>query len=757
MAFLAPWMLLGMAAAAIPIILHLFFRSRYRRVAWAAMAFLRQSLEQTHRRLKFQEWLLLALRMALLLLLALAFARPFSRWRADAASPDQPVDAVFILDVSYSMSAREGQDTRLDLARRAALAALDQLPARSTVQILASADRTWLLGPRIPSRLDQARRLLEQGLFPSAEADGAGPAPGHPRGVVSLSTDHLPALRQAGELLRLGQSANKEVYLFSDMQRLGFERQRDALAQQALELSRLGTVSLVRCGQRVPRNATLLGIQPHSGIPQVGERAAYAVLVRNGSREPLRNLVVTLVPDLQASDKDSQTIAQLDPGEVRAISLTARFDRPGLHLLTAQLDGDDLAADNRYDQVILVRDQVRVLVVDGRPRPGEPEQAASYYLLHSLQPVPESARSKHLILPRLVSPREAAPALLADKDLAILVDVRLGEGSPEALDNAFLARLAEFVRSGRGLLLFAGDQVVAEEYNRILGDGYDLLPARLGPPASAGSSQPVHPDPARIEPGSFLAAFREEPLDRVAQVEVDKYLVAAPLEDAVVALRYSDGQPAVLRRKVGQGTVVLATTSADTTWTTWPILPTYLPFVHLTLSHLLNQQTQVHHFQAGQPLRWHPPRALAGLNWVLAAPDGTRTRLAAESTAGPPVVQYAATFQAGVYHLVPAQDLDAAEPATPGGQAQRPAALPASRVPFSVVPDLRESDNLDALTDAELDQLLGIRAVHVNAGDPRAFAGWHRHNHEWTRGILVAVLLAALAEAVAAWYGGRPR
>ncbi|HKB40415.1 MAG TPA: BatA domain-containing protein, partial [Gemmataceae bacterium] len=68
MFFLAPWMLLGVLAAAVPIAIHFFFRSRYRTVPWAAMQFLLASLEQTSRRIRFQELLLLLLRIAVLLL-----------------------------------------------------------------------------------------------------------------------------------------------------------------------------------------------------------------------------------------------------------------------------------------------------------------------------------------------------------------------------------------------------------------------------------------------------------------------------------------------------------------------------------------------------------------------------------------------------------------------------------------------------------------------------------------------------------------
>src|SRR5271168_2584060 len=97
MSFLTPLMLWGALAAAIPVAIHLFFRSRYRTVPWAAMKFLLTAVEQTSRRLKFQELLLLALRMALLILLALAFARPISSIVRGGGRGDS-VDAVFVFD-----------------------------------------------------------------------------------------------------------------------------------------------------------------------------------------------------------------------------------------------------------------------------------------------------------------------------------------------------------------------------------------------------------------------------------------------------------------------------------------------------------------------------------------------------------------------------------------------------------------------------------------------------------------------------------
>src|SRR5256885_13167039 len=108
MPFLGPWFLmglLGLAGAAVPIVLHFFFRSRYRTVPWAAMDFLLTSIEQTSRRLKFQELLLLLLRCAVLVALALALARPTLSLISGGAR--DAVDAVFVIDNSMSMGSRE--------------------------------------------------------------------------------------------------------------------------------------------------------------------------------------------------------------------------------------------------------------------------------------------------------------------------------------------------------------------------------------------------------------------------------------------------------------------------------------------------------------------------------------------------------------------------------------------------------------------------------------------------------------------------
>ena len=72
MSFLNPALLMGAAALAIPIIVHLLNRRRFKRVKWAAMRFLQVSLERNQRRMKVEDWILLLLRLAIVALIVLA-------------------------------------------------------------------------------------------------------------------------------------------------------------------------------------------------------------------------------------------------------------------------------------------------------------------------------------------------------------------------------------------------------------------------------------------------------------------------------------------------------------------------------------------------------------------------------------------------------------------------------------------------------------------------------------------------------------
>src|SRR5579872_1390893 len=143
------------------------------------------------------------------------------------------------------------------------------------------------------------------------------------------------------------------------MQKLGWEQQSSAVQDAFDKIHQQARVVLVRCGTKKLHNATITGIQPYSHFPQTGERSTYVVEVRNTGELPLHDVTVTLEIDGQTQDRDARTLGKIEPGGTRQATLTAKPVRSGMQVLSASLSDDDLGADNRFNQVVNVRDKVR--------------------------------------------------------------------------------------------------------------------------------------------------------------------------------------------------------------------------------------------------------------------------------------------------------------------------------------------------------------------------------------------------------------
>ena len=755
MSFLVPTMLWGAVAASIPVIIHLLFRSHYRKVPWAAMKFLLDSLEQTSRRLKFQELLLLLLRIALLALLALTLARPMASWLG-ATAGGEAVDAVFVFDLSYSMDCREGRATRLETAQAAAMAVLDQLPLNSTVQIVTVADRARRLGPRLPARSAQARQVIA-----SLE-------------VTHLATDFLPGISEAALAFQQGDTAHKELYLFSDMQQQGWDRQAEDLGAKLRELHDRAAIYLVQCGTRAPKNVALVGLAPQASMPHAGQRVPFTVLVKNTGHEPVRNLTVTLAGD-DGREKETQALAEVLAGETKPLTLMVRLNHAGMQIVSASLKQDELSVDNHLDRVIEVREKLRLLVIDGAPAPDRrhPEKAASFYLLHALLPVAEAERDQYRVQPQLITPREATAQRLANQDAVILVNVALEEGAGanrENLSPAFVAALADFVRQGHGLLIFGGDRVTPAQYNTVLLQQHGVLPCKLSAAEIVPAALAMRLDRQSAATGSpFALLAGDDYYQALAGVEIRRRLgtealaADAPSQQPEgpaacrVLLRYSDGHPAVVARRVDRGQVVLVTTSADVSWTDWPRWQgMYVPFIDLALRSLLGEPSSQHNLTAGETLRFRLPECAERSTCVLVDPHGKSSPVKAESINESAVVMDGDTSLSGAYWLTWADRF----PSPVAAYRSVPAGIAAGRklsgAPFAVAANFVESENLEPLSAEEVDARLGFRPIHLVAGEDLAgFAPRIGANSEWSLYFLLGVCGLCLVESVFAWFCGR--
>ena len=201
MSFLTPLFLLGLAALAVPVLIHLTQRERKSVVEFPSLMFLRKIPYESVQRRRIRDWLLLALRLAAIALIVAAFARPFLRGSDLAAAPGGARDIVVLLDRSYSM----GYGDSWSRAQRAA----------------AAGDRERDAGG---SHLAGAvRRHRGGGAALDAGSIARGRRRSTPRRPGPGSTKYGPALKLAGSLLAESLLPRKEVILVSDFQRGGWQ------------------------------------------------------------------------------------------------------------------------------------------------------------------------------------------------------------------------------------------------------------------------------------------------------------------------------------------------------------------------------------------------------------------------------------------------------------------------------------------------------------------------------------------------------
>jgi hypothetical protein len=118
MTFLNPAVLIGLLAASIPVIIHLLNLRKLKRINFSTLAFLKELQKNKIRKVKIKQWLLLALRVSIILMLVLAFSRPALRGTTiGGVASSAKTTAVFILDDTFSMSVVGSRGSYLNSAK----------------------------------------------------------------------------------------------------------------------------------------------------------------------------------------------------------------------------------------------------------------------------------------------------------------------------------------------------------------------------------------------------------------------------------------------------------------------------------------------------------------------------------------------------------------------------------------------------------------------------------------------------------------
>lgn len=554
--FVSPWLLVGgLLLSTAPVLIHLLRRRQYVDRPWAAMQFLQSALRSQTRRVRLEALALLVVRTALIGLAGAALAQPY--FDEDETRRELPSgrERVLVVDTSLSMNAGPRGAAPLDRARAAAAKIVDGSAAGDTFRLIQIRGIPPLIVIQQPSA--DRRAILQQinGLKSTQErADVAGALR-----AVRFCLEHAPP------------AARPEVVVISDFQSSNWLPDQKPAQRELSDLfdsiARSAELLCLHVKSERHSNLSLTDLRPVLGPPPARSVVAVEISVANSGAVPVADIPVEVFAGQQRVGLANVSIA---PGDTVGAQIALSGLSPAERALVAQLPDDALADDNRRWLALPEPRPVEVLLVSGRPA-GDGRRGAADYVQLALSPGRTPAHSGF-------STTSVDAAGLAAADLARYACVFLC--NPREIEAVDTTRLRAYVAAGGGLVVALGDQWRPAASP----PGGDQKVEGLLP----GSAVEIvaRDEPVRFSPGDYrhpiIQPFAGNPDAGLLTTEIDRYwrvdLPEASSGDVVLA--FSTGDPAIVEHRIGQGHVLLVTTSLDDAWSKWPLWPSFLPVVH---------------------------------------------------------------------------------------------------------------------------------------------------------------------------------
>ncbi|PTX94724.1 hypothetical protein DB346_22175 [Verrucomicrobia bacterium LW23] len=669
MTFFQPWMLWALPLALVPVILHLLNRMRYRDVPWAAMQFLLKANSASTRQARLKHWLILACRVLALAALVFVLSRPLAGGWLGWAVSGTPEVVVVLLDRSASM---ETHDDGAAMSLR-----------QKSLHLLAGAMKAFGSATRlvlIDSATREARELATPDILPELSAAAPSDTAANLHAMVDT----------AAEWLTRHPVGNAEVWIATDLQQSNWNPRASAWRSAATRLAAApgnprvrvldaGAAHAVNASVEVTRvewrrKAGTAGPGSSGGSPAPaaaadakGEGADLLVTLRIQRLDPSAAnipLAITLdgvrtTSELKVEGQDFYVrkvlAVQGDTTEVRGSVeipadanmldntawFVARPPTPQLHSVVAE----DSACSRILTLSAAPAPALRPQRVEGFSPRSLPSDLLSPATAPSTPPTSAAATNAPAAPGATAAPAQAGGW---ERFGAVIWQGALPVGDTAAMLKAYIQNGGVVVffppSSGAAPALPAGtaatDQA-APAFGGVVWGAPQITPKEDG--WRVGSWDEQDGPLAKSEEGINLP---------VGDLRVSKRQEILP-GDAAILARFGDGQPFLVRARLGAGAVYFCATLPLRDWSTLARGDVLLPMVQRMVSEGARRLSTPYALSCGEPLPPSPD------GWIRL--DGEPAKAAAEAPASPapsaaapaPGIKRVPDFNAGIYRGSP--------------------------------------------------------------------------------------------------------
>ncbi len=504
MQFIYPAFLWALAALAIPIIIHLFYFRRFKKVAFSNVKFLQEVKEETSMRSRLRNLLVLLARCLALAALVFVFAQPFIPSAKEVLTGRKAVS--LFVDNSFSMAAESDSAPLLQIAK-------DR--ARDIVAAYGVEDRFQVIDNDFGGR---NQRLVGQ-----EEAlemiDGIKVSP--------VTRRHSVVVARQESALRTESIDNKLSYLVSDFQ-------RNAADLTAGKLDTNLQLSLVPLTAVRERNVGIDSVWFAAPVPQLNQNNLLLVRIRNYGDEELDNVRLTLNYNGQNKPEGTLTI----PADAYVTdSVFLNITTPGVGQAMLKITDYPVQFDDTYHITFRTADKVRVLNIDDDGNPNRNLGAALSGL--------------GVFAPDYVGARNIDFGRLSEYDLVVMTD-------QSSIGSGLAEQLRQYVNNGGNLLVFPPQDADLTSYNtflsRVAADNISAFDPVVREVSQINKQEFIFKDVFRNRNAALRLPTTQGnfPLGRVGSRRQEALLT------------YRDGSTALAKYTLGEGNVYLSGAPLET-------------------------------------------------------------------------------------------------------------------------------------------------------------------------------------------------
>ena len=559
MTFLNPAILFGLAAATIPIIIHLLNLRKLKKIDFSTLIFLKELQKNKIRRVKLKQWLLLALRVLIILLIVTAFARPtLEGISIGGTTSAAKTTALLILDDSFSMSVVDQNGSYINQAKqiiKELLTNLEEGDEAGLILVSGDIEGEVAVTTNINSVVEKLKNI----------------------NISNASGTINSALIEASNLILESKNFNKEIYLLSDFQkdRIAIEQNLTNLSQALNERVRLFSFDF--SGKKV-YNIGISKLKVITKIFEINKPISFEATVTNYSDQTVNNLVVSL---FVGGKRSAQKSIDLVLNEAKIVQLEGTTNENGFVDIIVQIEDDEVSVDNKRFSTIFIPKKISVLLLYDKFN-------NIRFVKLALQSAAHNGNLELYEKPL----NKLSTIKLNNYDAVIIIGSKVIDRSDD---------LRKYLADGGGLIIFPSSKPELIGFREILAS-LKLPQAKDLIFNSEQINKTVDFEKVDYDHPLLQNIFRDEQKKEIESPIIQNYYKISPMGKGISIITLLDGSSFLSEYDFGRGKIFVFNVSPVLEWSDFPIKSIFAPLIYKSVIYLSAEDRSEAEYIVGEQL-----------------------------------------------------------------------------------------------------------------------------------------------------------